>query len=379
VSADQETQRKWSEAKHLLCVRLDSLGDVLMTTPAIRALKQSVQGRRITLLTSAAGAQAGALIPEVDEVFTYAAPWMKSLPAQEERDTEATIIEMLQRSAFDGAVIFTVFSQNPLPAAFLCYLAGIPLRLAHCRENPYRLLTDWIPESEPQAGIRHEVQRQLDLVSSVGATTEQTGLSLEIPATAYSRVLGLLADLAIDVSRPWVLIHPGASAPSRRYPPESYAAVARTLVLRMGLPVVLSGDATELALVRQISESAGAPTASVAGRLDVAELSALISLASVLVANNSGPAHVAAAVGTPVVDCYALTNPQHTPWGVAHRVLSHDVACKYCFKSICPFEHHACLRGVSPSRVVSAVEELLAESPSRPAEFAASIGGVGLS
>lgn len=77
-----------------------------------------------------------------------------------------------------------------------------------------------------------------------------------------------------------------------------------------------------------------------------------------LVGNNSGPAHIAAAVGTPVVDLYALTNPQHTPWMVPSRVLNHDVPCKYCYKSVCPMQHHHCLTLVEPARVVAAVQEL---------------------
>jgi ADP-heptose:LPS heptosyltransferase len=95
-----------------------------------------------------------------------------------------------------------------------------------------------------------------------------------------------------------------------------------------------------------------------AGVLDIGELAALLQIASIAVVNNSVAAHLAAAVGTPVVDLYALTNPQHTPWGVAHRVLNHDVACKYCFKSVCPEQHHRCLAAVAPAEVVDAVRAL---------------------
>jgi ADP-heptose:LPS heptosyltransferase len=107
----------------------------------------------------------------------------------------------------------------------------------------------------------------------------------------------------------------------------------------------------------------GASSHSLAGQLDLGALCALIALAPVLITNNTGPAHIAAAVGTPVVDLYALTNPQHTPWGVESRVLNRDVPCKYCYKSACPAGHHDCLR-VPPEEVVSATLELLAYHPS---------------
>jgi ADP-heptose:LPS heptosyltransferase len=99
------------------------------------------------------------------------------------------------------------------------------------------------------------------------------------------------------------------------------------------------------------------------GVLDVPALAAVLARASLLISNNTGTVHVAAAVGTPVVDLYALTNPQHTPWQVPHRVLFHDVPCKYCYKSICPEGHHHCLRLVEPDEVLQAVAELLDRAP----------------
>jgi radical SAM protein with 4Fe4S-binding SPASM domain len=107
-----------------------------------------------------------------------------------------------------------------------------------------------------------------------------------------------------------------------------------------------------------------APAYSLAGRLNLGELAAALQMALFLIANNTGPVHIAAAVGAPVVDLYALTNPQHTPWQVPHRVLSFDVPCKYCYKSVCPQGHHACLREISPESVVAAAVDLLEQSSS---------------
>ena len=101
---------------------------------------------------------------------------------------------------------------------------------------------------------------------------------------------------------------------------------------------------------------------SLACCLSLGELAALIAIAPLLISNNTAPLHIAAAAGTPVVDLYALTNPQHTPWKVPHRLLFHDVPCKYCYKSVCPEGHHNCLRQVTPAEIVAATCELLAES-----------------
>ena len=230
---------RWSSARRWLAVRLDAIGDVLMTTPALRALRASGPGRHLTLLTSSAGGAVAALIPEVDAVIAYDPPWMKATPERASAALEYAMAERLAAGRFEAAVIFTVYSQSPLPAALLLWLAGIPLRLAHCRENPYQLLTDWIPDPEPTRLVRHEVRRQLDLVGAVGAATGDERLSLRVPAPARRRVRDRLDKLGL-AGRPWVLVHPGATAPSRRYPPESFAEVVRGLAAA-GLPVLLAG------------------------------------------------------------------------------------------------------------------------------------------
>ncbi|SDF72817.1 lipopolysaccharide heptosyltransferase II [Massilia sp. PDC64] len=345
----------WQRARRILCVRLDSLGDVLMCTPAIRALRQAVPGRTLTLLSSPSGAAALPFVPELDDAIAWTAPWTKSAtPA-----TAAAPIATLAARAFDAAVIFTTYTQSPLPAALLCQLAGIPLRLAHCRENPYDLLSDWVPDPEPATLVRHEVQRQLALVQRVGCRSADLGLSFVPRPADVAAARTRLAAAGIDPDRPWILLHPGASAASRRYPAGHWAHVLRLLAEALQLPLVLTGSAEEWELVDGIQFASAVPAVSLAGRLTLGELGAALRLAAVAVTNNTGPAHMAAAVGTPVVDLYALTNPQHTPWKVKSRVLFHDVPCRFCYKSTCPERHQACLAGVEPQRVVDAVRDLL--------------------
>jgi len=137
----------------------------------------------------------------------------------------------------------------------------------------------------------------------------------------------------------------------------------RLLAAKDRWQIVIAGDETDKAAARTLTTSAEG-VVDLAGRLDFVELAALLEAADAVVCNNSSPAHLAAAVGTPVVDLYALTNPQHTPWGVAHRVLSRDVECRWCLKSVCPLGHTRCL----------AVESLLPPVAERrrpvPAAFA---------
>jgi ADP-heptose:LPS heptosyltransferase len=138
--------------------------------------------------------------------------------------------------------------------------------------------------------------------------------------------------------------------------------VARRLSNESGCQILFTGTAGEREVVESIRSAMGTPSCSVAGSLDLAGLAALLARSDLLVANNTGPVHVAAAVGTPVVDLYALTNPQHTPWMVPSRVLSHDVACRWCYKSVCPEGHHRCLDLVDADQAYEAACELLTGS-----------------
>lgn len=359
MAVNPEAAARWGQAKRILCVRLDNMGDVLMTTSAMRALKESgPPDRHLTLLASRSGAALAPYLPDVDEVIALDAPWVKHDRVEQRELRRAAAI--LRRGRYDAAVIFTVYSQNPLPAALLCYLAGIPMVLAHCRENPYHLLSEWVRETEPESGIRHEVQRQLDLVATVGAHAADSRLRLRTLAADRVSLAAKLSAQGVKDRGGWIVVHPGATAPSRRYSADGFARAVS--LLEVGdRPVVFTGGREERERVAGIVARSGArgQRIDMAGQLTLGELACLIDAADLLISNNTGPVHMAAALGTAVVDLYALTNPQHTPWQVESRVLSHDVPCRYCYRSVCPEGHHACLNGIPPEDIAHAAQQLL--------------------
>lgn len=381
---------QWRQARRILAVRLDNLGDVLVTTPALHALKSALPRAAVTLLASPVGAQAGRLNPDLDDVIVYQAPWMdpwQRLPQDSAR--EQALIATVRERRFDAAVIFTSFRQSALPAAYLCYLAEIPLRLAASIDGPGSLLTT--RHKHPEA-MMHEVERGLDLLGAIGIAPPLTtragerGLVLSVSDEARGAALGLLAAHRLDPLRPLVVLHPGCSMPARTYPWELYAEVAGLLVQRLDATVLLTGAEDERSLVERIhahvAPAQRRAVVALAGDVAFPTLCALIEAADLTVTNNTGPMHVAAALRTPVVALFALTNPpeQWGPWGVPHRQLYRDVSCRLCYSRVCPYTHD-CLRGVTPAAVVEAAAGLLAgdaEAPvlPLPIPLAAPAGGV---
>ncbi len=356
---------QWRSARNILAVRLDNLGDVLVTTPAIHAIKTALPDSKITLFASPIGAQVGRLNPDIDDVLVYAAPWMDpwhKLPQDSQREQQM-IAEVKERH-FDGAIIFTSYHESPLPAAYLCYLANIPLRVAASIDGPGSLLTT--RHKHPER-MMHEVERGLDLVGATGMTTDERGLVLQVPETARLEVQDLLDSHKVKRSGLIIVVHPGCSMPARTYPWEMYAGVIHELIDQLDVTVVLTGTEDERALVERImSKLRGwkddAKAIPLAGELSFPNLCAFIEAADLTITNNTGPMHISAAVKTPVVALFALTNPpeQWGPWQVPHRLLNHDVPCRICYNRVCPY-HHECLTLVSPSMVCNAVVDLLQE------------------
>ncbi len=357
---------QWRSARNILAVRLDNLGDVLVTTPAIHAIKTSLPDSNITLFASPIGAQVGRLNPDIDDVLVYSAPWMDpwhKLPQDSQREQQM-IAEVKERQ-FDGAIIFTSYHESSLPAAYLCYLADIPLRVAASIDGPGSLLTT--RHKHPER-MMHEVERGLDLVSAIGMTTDERNLVLQVPETARLEIQNLLDSYNVKRSGLLVAVHPGCSMPARTYPWEMFAGVIHELINQLDATVVLTGTEDERKLVERIMGKLrgwkdNANAIPLAGDLSFPNLCALIEAADLTITNNTGPMHISAAVKTPVVALFALTNPpeQWGPWQVPHRLLNHDVPCRICYNRVCPYQHE-CLTLVSPSMVCNAVVDLLQES-----------------
>ena len=308
--------------KRILCIRPDNMGDILMSTPAIRALKEYF-GAHITLLTSRQGSPIAGFIPEIDQTIIADLPWVQ-LPGPV--GDMQSVIEELRSGAYDLAVIFTVFSQSSLPSALLAFMAGVPRRLAYARENPYELLTHWVPDDEPFGPIHHQVHRDLKLVATIGARTLSTTLSLEVPEPADFRLAAKLNRMGIEDTTPFMVLHAGTTDLKRQYAMENWIAIGKKIIHQWKMPLLLTGSEKENKMTCPLCKEINhALCYNIAGQLALDELLSLVSKCRLLITVNSLPLHIASALKKPVVVVYAKTNPQHTPWQTPHQVLYFDV------------------------------------------------------
>jgi ADP-heptose:LPS heptosyltransferase len=313
----------WDKLKNILCVRLDNMGDVLMSSPAISSVKETFKCS-LTLLTSSMGGSVAAYIPAIDDVMVWDAPWVKGTGNTTPSEF-SKMVDSIREKDFDGAIIFTVYSQNPLPTALMLTLAGIPNRLAYCRENPYGLLTQWLPEEEPYTFIRHQVRRDLELVKSIGAITRDETIRIRLPESQEKAVKEKLSHAGVDVREPWLILHPGVSEKKRQYPTDLWIQAGTQIARQMNCHLVITGAKAEKGLADDVCGGIGPMAHSVAGMLSLEEFISLIEIAPLLISVNTGSVHLAAAVQTKVIVLYALTNPQHTPWKSIGKILPYAV------------------------------------------------------
>ena len=340
----------WSRADRVLAVRLDNLGDVVMVTPALRALRSALRpDARLDLLASPGGAALAPLLPWVDEVHALRAVWQDAsgaLPQDPAR--ELALVEQLR--AYDSVVVFTSFAQSPHAVAYAAYLAGVPVRVGVSKEFGGSVLSHWL---RAPADEQHQTDRGLALLERVGVPEQGRALELAVPGDVRVRAAAVRREAGLPEA--YAVLAPGASCPSRRYPPERFAAVAREL----GMPVAVVGTEQERPLVQAVTS--GTPGGvDLSGLLDVPALVATIADARLAVTNNSGGMHMADAVGTPVVALFAGTEDesQFAPRSVPARLLRVPTTCAPCRAFACPYAHE-CL-DIPAAVVVAAGRELAA-------------------
>jgi ADP-heptose:LPS heptosyltransferase len=340
-------------------MRLDNIGDVVMTGPALRAIKECLPDAHLALMASPGGSKAATLLPWVDEVLPWRVLWQDlggRLAFDPGRERE--MIETLRKGRYDAAVVFTSFKQTPHPAGYACYLAGIPLRLGESKEWGGGVLTDEVP---PAPDELHQAERNLRLVEHVGFVTDDRALSIHVPDAAREHAAALLRERGVTPGSPYLLASPWTSTQARTYPTDRFAKAARLLSEATGYPVVVSGTEGDRERAAGVLDTLGERAVDAVGATGLPELAALIDDARLVLTNNTSTMHLADALRTPEVVLYSGTEllEQWRPRTTPHRLLRREVWCSPCYEFVCPYDRE-CL-AVPPEEVADAGLALLSE------------------
>ena len=338
--------------RRVLVARLDSFGDVLVAGPAVRAVAAGAD--HVTLLCGPQGAPAGALLPGVDSLRVWAAPWVTETVRPLDDAVLAEFRALVAEERPDEAVVLTSFHQSPLPLAMLLRLAGVPRVSGASVDHPGSLLDVRLRPGEDLPEDVPEPERALRIAAAAGfALPDGDDGRLRVRPDDSAA----LPDEVAALDR-YVVVHPGASVEARSWPPPAHRALVAAYH-RLGIPVVVTGSPGERDLTAEVAGTTGI---DLGGRTSPAVLATVLAGAEVVVVGNTGPAHLAAAVGTRIVSLFSPVVPavKWAPYAEHVELLGdQDAPCRLSRARECPVPGHPCLSGVSVEEVLAAHERLV--------------------
>ncbi len=322
----------------ILVKGLNWLGDAVMSLPTLRSLRDLHPRATIDVLTKPALASLYRAAPYVDE----------TLPQGSFLGT----VRAIRRAKYDAALVLP----RSFSSAFLAFSSGIPRRIGYASGGRSALLTEAVPR-DPALLKAHRVHYYHHLLGAFGTPPRAAGPKLELPEEARA-----WAAERLPGPGSWVALNPGATyGAAKQWFPDRFVEVGRTLARDHRVAVI--GGPSEAALGRQVAEGIGERAACLAGRTDLPQLAALLARCDLLLTNDTGPMHVADAVGTPIVAVFGPTDWISTPpFGKRHEIVRHEIECSPCLQRVCPLGHHDCMKKVRADVVAAACRRVLGGS-----------------
>ena len=335
--------------RKILVREVNWVGDAVLTLPALEALDRRFPEAEIVVVGRpwVAGLFGGQR--SVDRVLAYESAGVHGGLAG-----RWALARRLRGDGFDLAMLFP----NSFESAVVPWLAGIPRRVGYPTDGRRLLLTHPV-KAPARAGERHQVFRYLNLARALGDSGEALP-RLAVTADAIRAADDLLAQQGVEAGATWIAVNPGSVYGSaKRWPPERFAAVADALAVRHGARVLLVGSRGEMGVLQSVARAMREPAVVLGGRTDIGMLPALLRRAHLLLTNDTGAMHVAAAVGAPVLAVFGPTDVDATgPLGPRCRSVRAPVPCSPCLLRECPIDHR-CMTGITAEEVGRAAEELL--------------------
>jgi heptosyltransferase-2 len=337
------------------------IGDVVMTLPAVAAVRKTWPRARISILAKPWVADVYRLSPDVDEIIPFEEPGRHTGIRGKWR-----LAAELRRYRFDCAILL----QNAIEAAILARLAGIPLRAGYNSDGRGALLTHSVRRS-PEIRTVHQIDYYLAMVGAVGCLAARRDVHLSPGADYAETAERLFKQYGLEGNRHLIGIAPGAAyGPAKKWFPERFAAVTDRLIDDTGAQAVLFGSAGDRSSTTAVAQSTRHPLIDIAGKTNLKEAMAVIARCNLFLSNDSGLMHVAGALGIPTIAIFGSTNPTATsPVGKKSVVIHHDVNCGPCLKPVCPTDFR-CMEIIGVDEVYAAAHQLLAVNEKNRGEAA---------
>jgi len=348
----QKSKFKNQNYKRILVIRLDKIGDVVLSTPVIKALRDAYPDSYIAFMVRPYAKQVVKGNPYLDRALVY----------DKYRDEKGIIgnwkfISELRKRRFDIAIILHPTKRSHI----VPFLAGIPERVGYDRKLGF-LLTKKVPHTK-QMGLKHEIDYTLDMLRYIGVEPKDRTLHMPINDMSDAKVRHIFEVNGIGENDTTVVINPGASCPSKRWPPENFAKVADRLMEKYGTKVILISSGEEKMIGADVAHSMKVHPVNLCGVTTVGDLASILKRSKLLISNDSGPVHIACALGTPVVAIFGRNEAGLSParWGPTGKddiVLHKDVGCKVCLAHKCRIGFK-CLNAITVEEVLEAADRIL--------------------
>jgi len=345
-----KTPFPFKSARNILVRSPNWIGDVVMTLPAVAAVRNTLSDAKITVLTKPWVADLFHMCPDVEEVMIFQSPGI-----HEGLVGKCRLAAEIRERRFDAAVLL----QNAVEAAILTYLAGIPVRAGYNSDGRGLLLTHSVRRTKEIRRV-HQIDYYLEMVKALGFESAGRTVRLHIGGDADAVAGELLKQHGIDKDKPLIGIAPGATyGPAKRWYPDRFARVADRLCEDFGAQVALFGSRADQAVTEEVQRHAGCSLIDIAGRTSLKEAIALIGRCRLFISNDSGLMHVAGALGIPMIAVFGSTNPVTTsPVGEKSIVVTKSVSCSPCLKKECSTDFR-CMELITTDEVYAAAKKLL--------------------
>jgi heptosyltransferase III len=345
--------------KNILIIKLRYIGDVLLATPTVRAIKAARPDVRVTMMVNRGTEDVLSGNPDLDEIMVLD---KGSLAAQ------SRLIAGLRARQFDTVIDLTDGDRS----AFLTRISGAPVRIGFNDEHRWRgrYYTEVV---QLLPGLRHRIDRDLEALKPLSIEAESKDPQLWLTPEENNSTDHLLDQLGVQRSQSIVILQPGARYWFKAWPPERYAELADRLTSRYGCQAMIGGSDQDVGLAQQIRQMAKSTPVIMAGRTTIKQFAAIAKRSTLFVGSDSGAMHIASAVGTSIVALFGPSNPREWgPRGGPVEVLYKEIDCRSCFHPTCTRGEENCMKLIAVDDVFGAAERLL-----HPGKLAAGVKAEG--